>query len=273
MRDARYMQNVFTNVIVLHNCVLLHGESHGVLDFSEGFPKLYEVHVNGMELTDLSRQVRFPDHIGTLGFSDNHIRDGHGVVWPSKLRTIFLDYNGIESLASFKFPDFMQQLNVTGNKITGFSGFSAPHQLNTVYADKNQIVHLDLNPLQRTGLSHVNVSGNKIETVTGIISVPMLYNLELNNNPFEELPVMYGDLMYSRYVPRITFDGCPLSLLGEKRAQIFKPTAGQEQNQWRTLVLRYNAIILVHEVIIASPTVAVHVMPLELIRTLVVQYL
>lgn len=103
VKDVRRMRNEHTNKITLQNCLVLNGNGDCVLDFSIGFPQLYEVHANGMGLTDLSKQTRFSDDVVILGFSDNHIRDGHGVVWPRRLSAIFLDYNGIESIGLSSF--------------------------------------------------------------------------------------------------------------------------------------------------------------------------
>ena len=273
VKDVRHMRNAHTNKITLQNCLVLNGNGDCVLDFREGFPQLYEVHANGMGLTDLSKQTRFSDDVVILGFSDNHIRDGHDVVWPRRLSAIFLDYNGIESLASFKFPRFTRQLFLSNNRLTGFGGFAAPGHLDTVFVDGNQIVHLDLNPLRGVFLEHVNASNNMIQTVTGLVSAVKLFDLALDGNPFTEVPIMYGDVIYSHYVPTVTVERCVLlSELGEKQALAFKRRANGERIPKLTIVLRYIAITLVYERMDPFATSAVHKLPLELIRSIMVKY-
>jgi hypothetical protein len=160
-----------------------------------------EIYLDRNHFSFLSRFF-LPQHLNVLSFSYNQINHPFGNEFPLYLLDLFLDGNNIANLGNFRFPETLQILSLNNNQIENLQNF--PEGLQELYVVNNRIQNLENLPknlevlniglnyltdfnITMTHLKVLNIQGNHLTSLSFIVNLPEIEELNVSDNLIDEL--------------------------------------------------------------------------------------
>ena len=103
----------------------------------------------------------------------------------SSLLTLSLSHNRLSELPSLSLSPFVTSLNVSHNAFQSLTLSSSLRYLQSLDASYNDVLYLTADSLPSPALSHVNLSYNRLFTLTHVVPLPSLLTLDLTHNFFQ----------------------------------------------------------------------------------------
>ncbi|KDQ62247.1 hypothetical protein JAAARDRAFT_170487 [Jaapia argillacea MUCL 33604] len=155
-----------------------------VARLKEFLPRLDSLGLNSNQLTYLSG---VPATVRTLSISSNCLSSTTSFNHLPNLENLDISRNNVDSLRQLECLRHLRELRADGNKISSLDGLQMMDGLVKLSLEGNQLHDVDLTSYRWTRLEMLNLCRNRIETVTGIASLPALIALNLDNNALAEI--------------------------------------------------------------------------------------
>ena len=147
-----------------------------------------------LESLDVSKnEIR---NVSGIPSSVRHLKISHNqlsslTAWNHLINLQFVDlsHNSLTSLSAFKSLVHLRELRVDYNQLTSLDGLKFHDGLQALYAKGNLIEAVDFDGAGLDRLCELDLRGNKIKSIENLDQLPMLTNLNLDNNGLSSLPL------------------------------------------------------------------------------------
>ncbi|KAF9267601.1 hypothetical protein L218DRAFT_920669 [Marasmius fiardii PR-910] len=173
--------------------------------FEPHWEQLSAIDLSGKNIESAARLKEFLPRLNSLKLNNNLLSWLSGV--PGTVRTLSVSSNSLTSLTSYHHLLNLENLDISGNEIESLSQLSCLRHLRELKADRNQITSteglenldglvklslqgnlirpIDLGRHRWSRLEMLNLSHNRLDSISELASLPSLIVLNLDNNSLD----------------------------------------------------------------------------------------